>query len=250
VAHSESEETSMNTRIVISAITMSLLAGPAMAATTTSGKEAIGVGSGAVVGAIAGGPVGAIIGAAIGARLGDAYHRQDTEVERLTSDLGVARRQEGRLRSEVDTLSAHVDRLGAELDRMRGLARPELLALLQSGIEMDLLFRTDEDSVADSTALRLRQFASSLAAMPDVVVKLDGYADERGDAEYNRGLSERRAASVRDLLVAGGLPAERIRVDAHGESPAADPSADSYALERKVSLTLFIDDSPAVASNP
>jgi outer membrane protein OmpA-like peptidoglycan-associated protein len=240
----------MNTRIVIAAITLPFLAGPALAAATTSGKEAIGVGSGAVVGAIAGGPVGAILGAAIGARLGDAYHRQDVEVERLASSLDVARRQEGRLRGEVGTLSASVDRLGAELDRMRARARPELLALLQSGIEMDLLFRTDEDSPSEGTALRLRQFASSLATMPDVLVKLDGYADERGDAEYNRALSERRAASVRDLLVAGGLPAERIRVDAHGESPAADASADSFALERKVSLTLSIDDSNAVAANP
>ncbi|MDH4108063.1 MAG: OmpA family protein [Gammaproteobacteria bacterium] len=240
----------MNSRILLAALAVSALANPALAGESSSGKEVVGVGSGAVVGAIAGGPVGAIIGAAIGAKLGDAFYRQDVEVEQLTADLGAARQREGRLRGEVGTLNASVDRLGAELDRMRGLARPELLALLQSGIEMDLLFRTDEDALSDDTATRLRQFAASLAAMPDVAIKLDGYADERGDADYNRELSERRAASVRALLVSGGVRAERIRVDAHGESPAADSNADSYALERKVSLTLFLDDSPAVASNP
>jgi len=240
----------MKTRIVIAAIALSLLAGPALASERTSGREAIGVGSGAVVGAVAGGPIGAIIGAAVGAKLGDAYHRQGQEVDRLTADLMAAQTREGRLNREVGTLSSNLDQLGAELDRLRGLARPELLALLKSGIEMDLLFRTDEDTLSDGTATRLRQFAASVASMQDVSIKLDGYADERGDADYNRGLSARRAASVRELLVAGGVPEDRIQVDAHGESPAVDGTADSYALERKVSLTLFIETSPALASNP
>jgi hypothetical protein len=37
---------------------------------------------------------------------------------------------------------------------------------------------------------------------------------------------------------------------AHGESAAADDSIDSYALERKVSVTLFLDDTRHLAANP
>ena len=42
-------------------------------------------------------------------------------------------------------------------------------------------------------------------------------------------------------LRAWGVSPERISVSAHGESAAQDDSLDSYALERRVALTLFID---------
>jgi len=136
------------------------------------------------------------------------------------------------------------------VQRMQDEARPELLSLLEAGIEMDLLFRTDEHVLAASTGSRLKQLASSLATMPDVFVRLDGFADERGDAAYNQKLSVRRAEHVRNVLIDNGVPATRISVMAHGESPAADANTDSFAFERKVSLTLYIDDSVSFASNP
>ena len=86
--------------------------------------------------------------------------------------------------------------------------------------------------------------------MPEVNVQLDGFADERGDAAYNQHLSEKRVAHVKDVLVANGVPAARIKVAAHGESPAPDASVDSYALERKVSLTLFVEDQRSFAATP
>jgi outer membrane protein OmpA-like peptidoglycan-associated protein len=55
---------------------------------------------------------------------------------------------------------------------------------------------------------------------------------------------------VRDILVANGVAESRIKLAAHGESPAADANVDSYALERKVSLTLFVEVAPSFASNP
>ena len=60
----------------------------------------------------------------------------------------------------------------------------------------------------------------------------------------------RRADHVRDVLIRNGVPAERISVEAHGESPAADDNVDSFALERRVSLTLYVENSPSFASNP
>jgi outer membrane protein OmpA-like peptidoglycan-associated protein len=115
---------------------------------------------------------------------------------------------------------------------------------------MDLLFRTDESVLADSTNARLQQLAATLATMPDVQVQLDGFADERGDAAYNQNLSNQRADFVREVLVAAGVSPDRIKVAAHGESPAVDDSIDSYALERRVSLTLYVNDNPSFASNP
>jgi outer membrane protein OmpA-like peptidoglycan-associated protein len=87
--------------------------------------------------------------------------------------------------------------------------------------------------------------------MPDIRVQLDGFADERGDSQYNLELSEKRVEFVRNQLISAGIHPSRIRVAAHGESPAQDASVDSFALERRVSLRLFIspEESLATAAN-
>ena len=211
-----------------------------------SRKESIGVGTGAVVGAAAGGPVGLIIGAAIGAKIGDTLHRKDTEIESLSTSLGASRSRVSSLELDVSELDANIDVLNAELERMQRVARPEVVSLLQAGIATDLLFRTDEAVLADTTGIRLNELATTLATMPDIRVQLDGFADERGDEAYNQTLSENRVAFVRDQLVAAGVDGSRISIAAHGESPAQDDSVDSFALERRVSLTLFIEPKSAV----
>ena len=230
---------------VIAIITASavLFSFPAAAAEKSNRNQNIGVSSGAVIGALAGGPVGAIIGAAIGAKVGDEFDEKNVQIASLESNVDHSSSQVARLERDVDAL-------GAELDRLNDLARPELLDLMQAGIEMDLLFRTDEAVVADTTGVRLATLAGTLARMDDVRIQLDGFADERGDEDYNKALSERRVQFIRDQFVAAGVHPGRISTTAHGESIAQDDTLDSFALERRVSVRLFIDDSPSLAANP
>ncbi len=231
--------------------TLGLLAmAPAAYAGTASKEESIGVGAGGVIGAVAGGPVGFIIGAAIGAKIGDTFFKKDKEIELLNDSLNVSRAKVGDLEYDVQKLNANIDHVGDELQRMRRLARPEVVSLMQAGIAMDLLFRTDEHFLADTTGGRLAVLATTLASMPDIQVKLDGFADERGDSRYNQRLSEKRVSFVREQLVAAGVAPSRISYAAHGEAPAQDATPDSFALERRVSLTLFMDNTPSFASNP
>lgn len=233
----------MRNPIITTAIVAFLASFPAISQASASAEESVGVGAGATIGALAGGPVGLLVGAAIGAKLGDGFHRKDAEIESLAGSLQASDERVAQLEQDVDTL-------GADLEHMQSVSRPELLSLMQAGIEMDLLFRTDEDVLAADTGSRLEQLATTLAKMHDVRVRLDGFADERGDADYNQQLSARRAEHVRDRLVASGVPASRIKVAAHGESQAMDDNVDSFALERRVSLTLYIDETPSVASAP
>lgn len=234
-----------NTKTVIAlAATLTiLLAQPVYAATKSSREEAVGVGSGALIGALAGGPAGFVIGAAIGAKVGDTMHQKNVELDSLAGSLQDSR-------ETVAVLESDVDLLDGEIDRLQGLARPELVGLLQAGIAMDLLFRTDEFALADATGSRLATLAATLASMPDIQIQLDGYADERGNEKYNDELSARRVEFVRDLFLQAGVSADRINAAAHGESVAQDDSVDSFALERRVSVTLFIDGAPSLASNP
>lgn len=215
---------------------------PAYAA-QSSKEEAVGVGTGALVGALAGGPVGLVVGAAIGAKLGDTLHRKEETIGDLAASLS-------RSQSEGRQLHARLDHVTRELGRMQATARPELVRMLEAGIAMDLLFRTDEHVLAETTSEKLAALAGTLANMPAVRVQLDGFADERGDETYNQALSAQRVEFVRQQLVAAGISPSRIEAAAHGESVAEDASIDSYALERRVSLTLFIDDSPSMAQLP
>ncbi len=230
-------------------LTAGIVATPAYA-NSASKEEGVGVGMGAVLGGVIGGPAGAIVGAAIGAKFGDEFHQRDAEVDSLTASLAGSRQETETLSRNITALEQELQVTQGELDETRELARPELLALLSAGIEMDLLFRTDEDVLKQSTSSRLAELAASLQAMPDVRVRLDGFADERGDEAYNRALSQRRAEHVRELLVANGVPAARITVNAHGESAADEATPDSYALERRVSLTLYLGDTPSFAASP
>lgn len=233
----------LTTAIIFAAVTTMLVAPPAVASTTPSKEQNIGVGSGAVIGALAGGPVGFILGAAIGAKIGDTMHHKNNELDSLRVQIVDSGDAVASLQNDIDTL-------GNEITRLRGVARPELVNLMKAGIAMDLLFRTDEFSLADTTGARLAELAATVAAMPDIRIQLDGFADQRGDEEYNFELSEKRVEFVRDLFVMAGVHPDRISASAHGESAAQDDTNDSFALERRVSVTLSIDDAPSLASNP
>jgi outer membrane protein OmpA-like peptidoglycan-associated protein len=222
---------------------ISLISAAPVYAADSSKEEKVGVGAGAVVGAIAGGPVGFIIGAAIGAKMGDTMHKKNESIDGLSVSLQQSN-------NDLRTLNASYDSVHGELEHMQRVARPELVSMLEAGIAMDLLFRTDEHVLADTTGDRLASLGRTLATMTDIRVQLDGFADERGDETYNYNLSTQRVEFVREQLVAAGIHPSRIRISAHGEAPAQDASVDSYALERRVSLTLFIDDSQSVAQLP
>jgi len=219
---------------------LTVVAAAPVQAADASKEEKIGIGSGVLVGAIAGGPIGAVIGAAIGAKFGDTLHQKNEAIDELDVSLQ-------RSRSDLRSMNANYDTISDELQRLQEIARPELISMLEAGIAMDLLFRTDESVLADTTGDRLAGLGRTLAGMSDVQVQLDGFADERGDAAYNLNLSEQRVGFVRDQLVAAGIHPSRIQTSAHGEAPAQDDSVDSYALERRVSLTLYIDGSESVA---
>lgn len=232
----------------VTVIGMLVLSATADAA-QSSKEERIGFGAGGVVGAAAGGPVGFIIGAAIGAKLGDTLHRKDETIATLESESSAADISVQALRRDVDALSADLDSASAELDRLERVRYPELVSLMQAGLDLDLLFRTDEHSLLPDTESRLGELGARLAAMPNVQIHLDGFADERGDSRYNQKLSEMRVAYVREQLVAAGIDPARISEVAHGEVTAAEPTEDNFALERRVSLKVFIDRDASVATN-
>ena len=205
------------------------------ASADASKEENIGVSGGAVVGALAGGPVGFFVGAIVGAKLGESAHKKSVRMAALDDSLQVSRQS-------VAALEGDNDELSLEIEHLQNTARPELISLMQAGIDMDLLFRTDEFALTDTTGARLAQMAATLAKLPGVQIQLDGFADERGATVYNQSLSERRVEFVRNLFIGAGVHPTRISSSAHGEAIAQKQDVDGYALERRVSVKLSIDE--------
>ncbi len=93
-------------------------------------------------------------------------------------------------------------------------------------IEFTVYFDYDKSNLTPQ-ASTLIQEAASRALQNDIeTVVVAGNTDTSGSSAYNQALSERRARVVREALVANGVPADRIRTEAYGESNLAKPTAD------------------------
>jgi peptidoglycan-associated lipoprotein len=84
----------------------------------------------------------------------------------------------------------------------------------------------------------LENHAAYMAAYSDVSVVLEGHADERGSREFNIALGERRAQSVRRLLLFQGVSDKQIETVSYGEERPALLGHDdaSWRQNRRVEL--------------
>jgi len=95
-------------------------------------------------------------------------------------------------------------------------------------------FDLDSYEVSPEAYPRLDAQAAWLQRYPQVQVRIEGNADERGTREYNLALGARRAESVRNYLIDRGVPAGRIDTISFGkERPIAQGSnEDAWARNR------------------
>ena len=81
----------------------------------------------------------------------------------------------------------------------------------------DIYFDYDRFTVLEDQKATLNQDAAWLKANPGVKVTIEGHCDERGAAEYNLGLGERRARAVKEYLAAAGIAADRLATISYGK---------------------------------
>lgn len=84
-----------------------------------------------------------------------------------------------------------------------------------------IYFDYDQSRIRAEYLPVLEAHASLLAAYPNLRVRLEGHADERGSREYNVALSERRGYSVRDYMAARGLKNQQAEIVGYGEEVPA-----------------------------
>ena len=81
----------------------------------------------------------------------------------------------------------------------------------------DAFFDYDRASIRDDQRAALSENVAWLKANPRVKVTVEGHCDERGTAEYNLGLGERRAKAVKDYLLENGISGDRIATISYGK---------------------------------
>jgi peptidoglycan-associated lipoprotein len=89
--------------------------------------------------------------------------------------------------------------------------------------------RADAQRAAMANAELLRRI---FAQDSNFTVLIEGHCDERGSAEYNLGLGDRRATSLRDFYVQQGLPANRIRTISYGKERPQCTEANEACYQR------------------
>lgn len=199
-----------------------------------------GVGSGLVIGAAVGGPPGAIVGAFLGgatmseiAKRGEAIEAYEQDMSSLQLTVTELKVSESALRERNQRLLAEV----ADMSRQNGVA------LTDASLAMDVHFRTSDDTLDADTRQQIEGIAKLAQRFPGLRIALDGYADQRGEAEANLSLSERRVNSVQAALLQAGIPQDRILARSHGDrdASAAVTDTDGLALDRRVSIRLSTD---------
>ena len=81
----------------------------------------------------------------------------------------------------------------------------------------DIFFGFDNYDVRPDETQTAESDAAFLAKHPNINVLIEGHCDERGSDEYNLGLGEDRASTVRDRLAQLGVSADRIRIVSFGK---------------------------------
>lgn len=206
------------TRSLAASLLLAASAGPLLTSCATKAQTGavVGAAGGAVVGGVIGKAAGStatgvIIGAAVGGAAGAII---GAEMDKQAKEL------------KQNIPGATVERVGEGIT-----------VTFASG----LLFDFDSDVIRPEAQKNLRSLASSLHKYPGSDLLIVGHTDQVGAAAYNQSLSERRAASAANYLVAQGVGRNRVATRGMGETePAASNDTEAGRQQnRRVAVAIY-----------
>jgi len=107
--------------------------------------------------------------------------------------------------------------------------------VFESSMLEDVHFAFDRYELGARAREILARNAEFILEFSEAKIQIEGHCDERGTAEYNLALGERRAMSTRKYLVSLGVPANRLSTISYGEELPVDPrhSEQAWAKNRR-----------------
>ncbi len=140
----------------------------------------------------------------------------------------------------TDSSGAQTSGIGADTGggtgAAMGTAQEQALAALKA--RSVIYFEYDSSEIRAEYVQVVAAHAAYLTKFPTARVRLEGHTDERGSREYNIGLGERRAQTVRRALQLQGVADPQVATVSYGEErPAVEGSDEAvYAQNRRVEL--------------
>jgi outer membrane protein OmpA-like peptidoglycan-associated protein len=161
------------------------------------------------------------------------------ELEQAEGQLDESQRALEELKQQRQQME---QRLTAATASLEGLARfqqePDRVVMTLSGA---VLFKQNSAELLPIARERLREVAAVLREYQQGnSIVIEGHTDARGSASYNRQLSEKRAQSVRDFLLAEGVDQSVVQAVGRGEDEpiASNDTADGRANNRRVEIVI------------
>lgn len=156
------------------------------------------------------------------------------EAERAKAQADAARLRAESAGAAALSASAEAERLRSDLAALQA-KQTERGMVLTLG---DVLFDTGQATLKPGAAVTLDRVASFLTEQSEYKVLIEGHTDSRGSGDYNFGLSERRADTVRGALVSRGIAGERVRARGLGEDypVASNDNAAGQQQNRRVEI--------------
>lgn len=107
----------------------------------------------------------------------------------------------------------------------------------------DIYFDFDQYLLSDSAKQNLNRKAQWLKQFPSAKALIEGHCDERGSAEYNLALGQKRADAAMQYLISLGISANRLSSVSFGEEKPMDPRSteEAWAKNRRAHFVLKIE---------
>ncbi|NLF24969.1 MAG: OmpA family protein [Deltaproteobacteria bacterium] len=106
----------------------------------------------------------------------------------------------------------------------------------EDGIFRNVHFGFDSSTLDDRARQEIEYNRQVLESNPGLSVRLEGHCDERGTAQYNLALGQKRARAVYDMLLSLGVSPARLEVISYGAEVPLDPASNemAWAKNRRV----------------
>jgi outer membrane protein OmpA-like peptidoglycan-associated protein len=169
--------------------------------------------------------------------------REEARLESRTLEADTARVATAEAKAQTAEAEAQTAELQRQVDALQAKVTERGLVLTLG----DVLFASGRAELNPGTVNNLNQLVTFLGKYPGRTVIIEGHTDSVGDDNYNQGLSQRRADSVRSYLVRQGIDGGRITVFGAGESApvAGNDSATGRQQNRRVEVIIS---NPALAA--
>lgn len=166
---------------------------------------------------------------------------QDESIENETEQSSMEESMEQQPGEEDNTPTPIVEESSTAASQVRDetLTAQELLEEPDSPLASRIIyFAYDSAKVDDASMALLEAHGNFIATNGNVNVRLEGHADERGSREYNIALGDRRAQSVRRILLFQGASSDQIDTISYGEERPIMLGHDesSWSQNRRVEL--------------